>query len=149
MVRTSLSTNYESRPLNRDQVILVYSREYAYPIHQECTYFKNGFCTLSGVNVDQNGSACPSFSPKRNTKKFLAEENYPEVWRSYSMYPPQIWLGLPKRKGNVRLKIIRNSIGRNRIRNRKVRTQWKKSVRKQFRDLEKQLKDIKHRLDKI
>jgi len=34
------------------------------PTHENCVYFKDGFCTLRGVQVDSSTNVCPNFTPK-------------------------------------------------------------------------------------
>ncbi|HDD42657.1 MAG TPA: hypothetical protein ENF79_03115 [Nitrososphaeria archaeon] len=34
------------------------------PTHSQCVYFRNGLCTLRGIQVPPNEPACPNFMPK-------------------------------------------------------------------------------------
>ena len=70
-----------------------YPAQYGFPTHKECTNFRNGICTLSGVAVYPDGLVCPSFTPKSMTETPQAARVYPGAMRSYQPSPPQIEQG--------------------------------------------------------
>jgi len=92
------------------------STNFGFHTHKECASFSSGFCIMSGIVVDPNGTACPNFTPKRmittphsarafpqaqqtrwlppyfseSTRQFYYSPGYiPNLWEmySYQIYP--------------------------------------------------------------
>jgi len=61
------------------------------PTHENCVYFKDGFCTLYGVQVDSNTSICPNFTPKNfDLTQTLSAQPLPPMFASFqSVQVPQ------------------------------------------------------------
>ncbi len=143
---------------------MVYSTEHGYLVHRDCDYFNNGFCTLSGVAVDPYSSACPRFTPKSTTKTIQAEAAYPNDRRSYPVYTLQMGQGrhLDRRGGRGRGR--GGGLGMGRVRGMMVypyhtpmqlqpynssgRAQEEEALKRQLEELEKQLKEVRGKLEK-
>jgi hypothetical protein len=73
-----------------------YSTQPGFPAHRDCANFRNGLCTLNGVAVNPNGTACPRFTPKSVMATPQAVRAYPGARQPYQPYPPpQIGYSLP------------------------------------------------------
>ena len=59
---------------------MAYSKQFGFPIHGNCVNFRGGLCTLSGVAVDPDGAACPSFTPKSLTPIPQIGYGYPATY---------------------------------------------------------------------
>lgn len=72
---------------------MAFSAGYGHPVHGDCVYFKDGVCTLSGVAVDQDGSACPRFTPKSASKAIQPESALPRAGQPVQVYPTRMGQG--------------------------------------------------------
>ena len=136
---------------------MTYSTEYGYPVHRNCLHFQNGFCTLSGVTVDPNGTACPRFTPKSTTKTLQSGSVLPEARRPSKKYPSQM------RQGRPFDRTVGGGRGMSGVRSTDVypppiqmqppgstaKIQERKVLTQQLEELETQLKDIRERLKKF
>jgi hypothetical protein len=143
---------------------MVYSSGYELPVHRDCSNFVNGVCRLNGARVDPNGLACPRFTPKSTTKTIRAEATYPGARRSYQMHPN---MGQGQTLGRLggRGRGVGGGMGMGRVRgvaaypyrpsmqlqtpDSTVSIQEKEALMQQLDELEKQLKEVKGRLEKL
>lgn len=139
---------------------MVYSTAYGHPIHRDCSNFVNGICRLNGAPVDPNGPACPRFTPKSTTKTIRAETAYPRVRRPYQMYPLR-GQGQPFGRRGGRGMSMGESMDRTRGMmtyphnppmhtqkpSTKVRAQEEEMLKQQLEELERQLIEVKKKLE--
>ena len=66
--------------------------------HGDCAFFVDGKCMLRGIEVDQEGTACPAFRPRSYGPGFYPP-TFPPWWSwwfwpwiPYWFYWPPIWL---------------------------------------------------------
>ena len=87
---------------------MLYPTQRRFPAHKDCANFRSGICTINGVAIDPNASACPNFTPKnlmtRTQTRQLYKPSAPRI-QSYPPYmppysppsgyssPPQTWRG--------------------------------------------------------
>ena len=72
---------------------MTFSAGYGHPVHGDCVYFKDGLCTLSGVAVDPDGSACPRFTSKSASKAIQPESALPRAGQPVQVYPTRMGQG--------------------------------------------------------
>jgi len=146
---------------------MFYSTGYGNPVHKDCSNFVNGICRLNGAPVDPNGPACPRFKSKSTTKTILAEVSYPVAKRLYQTRSNmgQVQPPLSTRARRVGRGKGMRARGMGRVRGMKanpyhplmqlqtqslmIREPKKDIIRQQLEELEKQLKEVKDRLEKL
>jgi len=65
------------------------------PTHENCVHFKDGFCTLYGVQVDSNTPVCPSFTPKNSAPASQTPPTHP-MFQAPAGFPPAQMPQIPK-----------------------------------------------------
>ncbi len=71
------------------------SEQSGFPIHRNCSNFRNGLCTLTGAAVDPNGYVCPNFTPKSLAETPQRAKAYMGTKQPYQPLLPQSGHGLP------------------------------------------------------
>lgn len=73
----------------------VQATQTSFPTHEDCTYFKNGFCTLYDVAMDPNSPVCPNFTPKSSTPAPQTPPTQP-AFQAPAGFPPAQMSQVPK-----------------------------------------------------
>lgn len=90
------------------------------PTHENCVHFKDGFCTLYGIQMDPNTPTCPNFTPKNSAPAPQTPPTHP-MFQAPADFPPA---QIPKKQ---EIQILED----------------------QARMFEQQLKQIKKRLEEL
>ena len=83
--QVSQPTPYSTQPTTQISV----------PTHEDCAYFRDGFCTLYGIAMDLSTPVCPNFTPESLTPASQTPPTQP-AFQAPAGFPPTQMLQIHK-----------------------------------------------------